>query len=188
MTDDLLVYYRSYERLKYKWKDKTYKIKDEVSDFFVDGNNIYYFTRLQALKKISIDKGETEGEFGADIFEYGGSEESIFCNGEYYFEGENNDNKMVLYKYSLKENKTEIVAEPPGIICMNCYDNNVYMATEKGVYCYNGVECERISKIKAEEIYILDEDWIYTYNKDLFKVYRMNHDGENVEKINFKIK
>lgn len=191
MSQDLIVHYTSSGNynLKVNYKNKIkYKIKG-VDDYCVRDNVIYYVDDDGYLRKSDVAKKElvygNKGTLLNYADDYNIYDITTLCGDYIYFY----DHERGFVRYSISEDKFEQLMDLKGDFqSMNSYGDMVYVATSKGIFACNNVtaRCKKISGIKTEEIYIFDEDWVYT-NDNEGNIYRMTSDGKTVEKVKIQV-
>lgn len=174
------------EHLLVKYKDNDEIALDEtVSAFAVYDGKIYFINHDGWLYVNDPTKRESECEFLSELNYNGVLTKMLVCNGDCYFTDSGSDasgGEDGLYRYSFETGAIELVLQEE-VLSMNVQGDKVYFATEKGVYVDDSKNCEKFSNKKAHEIYVFDDEWIYLYNTEKGKVFRVSSDGEVTEKI-----
>ena len=168
-----------------KYKDnKKYIITMFCYEYHVSDNKIFIIDTDGWLYINDVTKGSPECYLESKLMRESTYEENISCNDYFYYgfyPGIGRQDKKGLYAYSLNDKKYRLVVEGE-VKSLNAYNNAVYAAMGDGIYKVVKDNSQRISGISAEEIYILDEKWVYAMNY-YGEVYRVSQDGVETEKV-----
>lgn len=186
ISDDLLVWYSDTEgTLNVKYKNSNeYTLDKQVYSYYVSDNVIYFMDCNGLLYSNDVTSGG-DSKFINKLNDYSTEIMSV-CNGYCYYTYDGNnlsDYKSGLYRYSFTDDKSELILEEE-VFGLNTYDDKMYIASESGIYADNGSNCQKFSDIVTKEIYILDNEWIYT-NDNSGNIFRISIDKKSVEKIDF---
>lgn len=191
LSDDLKVYVASSNdngfTLGIMYKDnKQFTLDATVTDFYVYENTIYYINTDGWLYSFDVTNPNAKSEF---ISKLADGDNSFFtiCNGYCYydrrFDLEGTSLKAGIYRYSIDDDESEYMVNEE-IKGYNSY-NQFYFVSTNGVFCDDGKTTKKISNISADELYILDEDWIYTVDNNKGEIFRISLNGKTTEKIAF---
>lgn len=187
ISDDLIVYFSDNDKIKIRYKDnEEYSIDKSIDSFYIYDETLFFINDSGWLYSYDVSLNDSkpqfinylrDGYFG-NIFIISNGYVYYDCNGSYM-----DDIDSAFFRYSLKDDKTELICED-NVLSANTYNNKVYFSTDNGVYRVSQTEePEKISNIKADEIYIVDTEWIYLYCND-GKIFRIN-DDDLTERILF---
>lgn len=157
---------------------EVYKIKKSNS-FTVFQGMIYYTSDGSLYKKLpsADNKAERISMLNGDPWIKLVNEN--FC---YYVDAdEYNVTSDVLYRYSFDSKKQDKIYHGE-VNSINTIDGYTFFSTKKGVFRDDGESCEKISDIIAEDVYIVDNEWIYLTDRNE-NLYRITHDGSITEQI-----
>ena len=186
-SDDLTVCIDDHEKpllVKYKENDEI-RLEETVSSFTVYEDKIYFICDDGYLYVNDPSKLTSECELVSELNGNGSLTKMLVCDEYCYFTDSGSlvsDGKAGLYKYSFEKDSVEMVLQLE-VLSLNVQDEKVYIATDKGVYVDDSSECTRFSKIKTDEIYVFDDEWIYLYNGENGKAFRVSNDGAKTQKI-----
>lgn len=189
LSDDLIIYYADNQNIKIKYKNKKeYTLNFDADRFYPVDNMLYIQNDKGWLYGYNLDTPKKEPEF----IDYLADERqgNIFsvCGGYVYYDysGDSLDERTDgLYRYSLKNKKSELVTDSD-VSCVNFYNGEFYFVADNRAYLNKYDEApKKLTDIKVDEIYILDENLIYLYDNN-GNIYRITTDGNTVEKIEIK--
>jgi hypothetical protein len=182
ISNTLLAYVDESEFLHIKYKDnETYSLEEQIDSYYIYDNIVYFFDIDGKLYMNELTKGNPKSTLIDKLFFV---DQFIYCNGDIYFVSDLDKDESGLYKYSLKENKYDLVAKGE-INSINSYNNVIYYSTNSGVFSYKDGDITKITGRSAIEIYLLDEDYIYAVENSAGNVYRVTLDGTKTEGITF---
>lgn len=176
--------YDATDNLKFKYKDNEEVTLDKpASAFTVYDDKIYFITQKGALYYNDPSRLKSECEFVSRLNDNGLLPKMLICNGYCYFtDTGTSDTKEGVYRYSLGKDTVELVLDQE-VISMNMQGDKVCLATEKGVYVDDSVECTKLTSKKATELYVFDDEWIYLYNQEKGLIHRVSSDGTRTQII-----
>ncbi len=187
ISDNLIVYFSDKDKIKIRYKNyKEYSIDKSIDSFYIYNETLYFINDSGWLYSFDISSKDSKPQFinylrngyDGNIFIISDGYVYYDCQGSY-----TDDIDTAFFKYSLKDDKTELICKD-NILSANTYNDKVYFSTDNGIYREEqNEEPKRISNIKADEIYIVDTEWIYLYCND-GEIFRLNNEGLT-EKILF---
>ena len=106
------------------------------------------------------------------------------ANGYCYSHDETGSSGTGFYRHDVKQG-TELLLTDKTVNAINGYESKVYLSTDDGIYCFDGTNTARISDLKADELYIVDSDWLYALNTKTGELYRISMGNGKTEVVNW---
>ncbi len=172
ISDNLLVWADcdNYGKLNVKYNGKQTVLEDETHSFDVADGKILYINSFGNLYSYSPETAKKELIAKKDRSDINYSPEKMICGNGYCYlsSGES----LICYSFDSGEFEyTTLLKEK--VNSFNSYNGRTYAAVDSGVYSLEKGESRIISNIKAGQVYIFDEDYIFIRD-DYGKVIRLN--------------
>ena len=178
------------ERFKVKYKNKpSYFVKHEYQNLCVGNDKVYFVDFSNNIYCNNPTKGKGDYKYLTDtVGEY--HSHLGACGGYLYYDaiGETDDQyaderaDSGLSCYSEKDKINRLIVQ--GVInSINSVNDIMYVAAENGIYKCEKDKATKLCNEKADEIYILDNSWIYGLDNTNGKVFRVNKNGKTTELI-----
>ena len=179
------------KKVKVTYKGKTYALELDYQDLCVDGDKVYFINSWDEIRRFNPNKGKSECKHLTDTL----IDHNLFfraCGGCVYYDAvgdpdnqEAKDSGLYCYNEKTKKHTLAIQGE---INSLNCYEDTLYAAAGSGIYKCSKDNAVKLCGEKADEIYIMDNNWIYGLNKSDETVFRVAKDGSKTESVSLKIK
>lgn len=169
--DDLLVKYNGKQSVVYDKRINTFDVADGKIYYINDFGNLYRYDPGTS-ENVMITKKDKSKISGI-------SPEHLICCDDYCYLS--TDEKLISYSFDSKEEENNYLLQEK-IYSLNSYGGKVYAAAESGIYELNKAECKKISDIKTKEIYIFDEQYIFTHDRN-GRVFRLEPDTGETDEI-----
>lgn len=189
LSDDLVVYFSDGDRVSVKYKDlEEYTIDMEIVDFYVEKTTLFFLNHYGWVYSLDLTSPQSKYNIVTDKSE--GSYGNIFsvCKDYIYYDTSHDSTEKELdgfYRYDIKSDESTLVTDKD-VLGINQIDGQVFFSCSDGVYKDNSSGSpEKLTSLKAEELYIVDSKWLYLYNNN-GKIYRITFDGKTAEAVNIK--
>ena len=188
LSDDLCLYLLDEtEQLKVRYRDNESVVLDEKGwEFCVDDGKIYFISNRGWLYVNDPASLNSKCEFISYLNDTGHVPGIAVCQGYCYFldiGSEMTGGDSALCRYSFLSKKTELVMKGD-VLSLNRHHDTVYFAMKSGVYAADKDGCRKLCDVKAEEVYIFGDEWIYMSDNQ-GTISRVSQDGKRIEKILF---
>lgn len=185
LSDDLKVWCSGVNELSYQYKnDKPITVSD-VFLFYVRDKLIYYQDYYGRLLMLDCTESKSTGQLISSLSQEHCSDKMIIVDNYCYYnsdDGNDSSYKTGFYCYSLKNNR-DLLLSNNTMCSMVSYQNKIYATDGDCIYVIEGEKFTKIGNISAQEIYIVDEEWIYLYNygNEFYRILR--EDSSKIEHI-----
>lgn len=170
-------------------KEKTYRVKHEYQNLCYGNNKVYFVDFDNAIYCNSPAQGKGDCKYltdtSADYHQHLGA-----CGGLIYYDaiGETNaqsaskrtDSGLYCFSEKTKTHKLLIQGE---INSLNSFKEVMYIASENGIYKCKKDKPIKLCDKKADEVYIMDNTWVYCLNNSNGEVFRVSQNGNKIELI-----
>lgn len=168
ISDELLVW-EDYDKdsgdLSVKFKGKDINVDKKAAAFDISGGKIYYINDYGNLYCLNPETSENVMISQKDRSKIKHSyPEQIICLDNYCYLF-SKDLNLCGFSFDSGEFDFDLILDEE-IYSLNTYGGKVYAAAESGIYELNKAECTKISDVKTKQIYIFDEQYIFTHNAD----------------------
>ena len=163
---------------------KVYENKNGVITILEDGNNYGLYETKDSIYYSRGNRGLHGGESFVRYHLTTQKKEIIFANTagptNYYIDEQymfyKAENTIFVYDLNTKKELKKCIYRP--IQNFNVYNRIAYICTDSDIVQYNFKKNELISlaPIAAQEVYIVDDTWVYVRTKD-YSWYRIRQDG-----------
>lgn len=180
------VYYTDDNKVSVKYDNsKVYTIDREATNFYISGKTLFLLNYYGWVYSFDLSTPQSKSRVVTDKSE--GSYVNVFsvCGDYIYYDTSHSASEKTLdgfYRYDVKNDEATLVTQKD-VFSINHINGQVFFSCKDGVYKDNpNGSPEKLSSLKAEELYIVDDKWLYLYNVG-DDSYRMTFDGKTVELI-----
>ena len=184
LSDNLIVWqdYNDINKLHIVYNGKESFIDERIDTFDIVDDKIYYINSFGNLYCYNPKSSENTMITKKDKTELANElpNKMICCNNYCYFISAPNQKLCCYHIYGDEFDYSIPLKEE--IYSINSYKENVFVATESGIYKLINDKCTKISDLKTRQIYIFDDSFIYTHNTN-GEVKRINLETKEEERI-----
>lgn len=154
--EKLLVKYNGKQSVAYDKRINSFDVVDGKIYYVNDFGNLYRYDPETSENKMINKKDKSKIRYLTP--------NQIICSDNYcYFI---TSESLISYPFDGKEEEYTYLLQEDKIYSLNSYGGKVYAAAESGIYELNKSECKKISDIKTKQIYIFDEQYIFTHDNN----------------------
>ena len=163
---------------------ETKKIDFSFQNFFVDDGKLYGSGVDEKLHCYDIASGKFEDV--PDIHIDSNTPKFFVADGYCYSTDVSGKDGEGLYRYNIKDGAPTFVTEKK-VKSINSYDSKIYFAADDGVYSFDGTTSAKIANLAANELYILDNEWVYALNTENGELHRISMNSGKTEVVNYTV-
>lgn len=175
ISDEFLVWKSSYNQIKYQYKNQKAKTINDVYLYYVKDNIIYYCNYDNSLYMLNCNESNSKSTFLGYLKEHVYGESMIICGRFCYYNctaSSDSNTQPGFYCYSIDTKNNKFLSNN-GMCSMISYDNKIYATDGENIYIHDGITFSVFSDISTQELYIVDNKWIYTNNNN-GQIYRIS--------------
>ncbi len=163
---------------------KASKVDYTFINYFVDNGKIYGAGVDEKLHCYDIASEKFEDV--ADIWIDSNTPKFFIDDGYCYSVNDSGEKGTGLYRYDIKDGSSALVTDKK-VKSINSYNSKIYFAADDGIYSFDGANSAKIADLVADELYILDNEWVYALNTENGDLHRVSMNSGKTEVVNYTV-